>query len=193
MLPYKKHLIPPLPKMDMKKIVTLVLILNNLFALAQSDVIAKPKPIPLNLSDTSQKSISLGLTASIGMGLIRNILSPQFNVELHYTSKKLWQVGVNTSSYFLFKKDASNDYKTYLNTFINGEFKKQGAFICNAKNPNNSGGLGVGYLLQKNGNYFKGNTFKIYYIKKLSDIEILPEFILTNNFKSIFPGVAIRF
>lgn len=177
----------------MKKFATLVFLINNLFTLAQSDVIPKPKPIPLNLGDTLQKSISLGLTATIGAGLIRNSLSPQFNIQLHYNSKQKWQIGINSTSYFLFEKDSVKYYKTYMNTFINAEFKKQGAFICDAKNPNNSGGLGVGYLLQKNGNYFKGNTFKIYYIKKLSEIEILPELIITNNFKSVFPGVTIRF
>lgn len=167
--------------------------LIQIFAIAQSNVIPKPQPIPTTIYDSTQNSENLELTANIGAGLIRNILSPQFNIQLHYTTKKLWQIGINSTSYFLFKEDSSNDYKCYINTFINAEFIKQGTSLRDTKNSNNSGGLGIGYLLSSNGNYFKGNTFKIYYIIKQKNLEILPELIMTNNFKSFFPGVTIRF
>jgi hypothetical protein len=55
--------------------------------------------------------------------------------------------------------------------------------------------VALGYLLQSEGGYFSKNTFKLSYnypvIKDV--IKVTPELYFTDKFRTIFPGLSIKF
>ena len=147
-------------------------------------------------ADSTKKKSLIELSPSIGVGLVRHTFAPTIHVNLFYTHKDSWRVGLNSSSYFFFeptlKADNTKDYKMYVNTFINGEFLVHGLFDNTNAAPQDWNGMGIGYLIGKSGDYFTSSTAKVYYISKFKHITIMPEIIFTNDFKTIFPGVTIR-
>ena len=54
-------------------------------------------------------------------------------------------------------------------------------------------GIGVGYLVKNSGNYFGKNTFKVglFLNAQQSSIDIIPEIIITDNFKTAFPSLRL--
>src|ERR1035437_1610558 len=143
-----------------------------------------------------KKLIEVSISPSIGVGLIRYTPAPSFNLGLVYSYKDSWKIGLNSSSYFFFEPivetDNTKDYKMSINTFINGEFLTRG--LLKKEKSKDWNGIGIGYLIDKNGDCFHGSTAKLYFIHSFKrHITVLPEIIFTNDFNTIFPGVTIRF
>lgn len=144
--------------------------------------------------DTSRSELSVGISFGAGAALIRNIIAPKFELGLIYTRGSKYALGISGSSSFFFEKNAPDKYSTYINTFLNLQY------YWNGKNPTRYlthdyvgwQGIGVGYLINAQGDYFFGNTFKLFYTIALSKhIEAGAELYFTDDFKSIFPGISI--
>lgn len=137
---------------------------------------------------------------SIGAGLLRNTLTPvsEINLEYQYHSKVLNQqkyysfVKLSATHYFLFSTDIKGHNIVSDNGFINLEFgKQQDAKFFGAGCRRAS--VGIGYLSLSEGGYFQNLTMKAFTnIEIVRGLTICPEFIFTNNFKQIFPGITLK-
>jgi len=137
-----------------------------------------------------------GFHPRIGTSLIRNALSPSATLNLHYYRNNTNKVILGIVTNFLFDREANDNFKTYPNSFLQGEFywKTKEGKKMHKFNRAGWDGVGVAYLLIKKGPYFKGATFKFYYIKGLSKgFTFSTELIFTDNFKKFFPGFSINF
>lgn len=137
---------------------------------------------------------------NMGAGLVRNKLAPTLDagLQIQQSFKKFNLDGFNTYSlfvqpYFLFDKNANGDHIANTNMFVNfswGTGSEIGDHFGLLSKQNT---IGVGYLVLSKGNYFKNNTFKVFYEAKLkSGVTLSPELIITDNFKQIFPGLTLK-
>lgn len=155
-------------------------------------------------ADTSEKfmQIQTGFPA-IGVGLVRNQITPvmDFNVMLRWkTSKHDFKIGPGISVNYFFEKD-SNGYHVFPNTFGKIEFfmkRENSAKILSDSTKNNSNSnrwfsIGVSYLLDASGDYFNGTTVKLFWTYDLGKVNLSPELIITDDWKTFFPGIKITF
>jgi len=146
------------------------------------------------------KKRMIRITESFGVGLIRDKVSPLIGVGIEFAPQKqdyFRKKGgvysfINLSAHGAFTfREEENRYRTYQNTFL--DFT-----LGNRMNP--AGGYksvtelsaGIGYLIQRNGNYFDRNTFKIFTNIGLpsSFIVIRPECYFSKD--NVFPGLTIK-
>jgi hypothetical protein len=146
-----------------------------------------------------QKNDKLLLGGSVGIGLIRNMITPTADIaitlEKYYRKNKYNDYdffSVSVSPYFLFEKNVEGGYITDDNWFINAEVgtvyhKKAYGWVGNMVS------FGAGYLFRQKGGYFQNTTLKIFTsLEVTKGITISPELISTNNFKQIFPGITLK-
>lgn len=142
----------------------------------------------------------LTIDFNIGTGLIRDKLAPTFDggLQIKQSFKKFNLDGFNTYSlfvqpYFLFDKNANGDYIANTNMFVNFSFGTGSEFGEHLGLLSKQNTIGIGYLVLSKGNYFKNNTFKVFYEAKIKNgITLAPELIITDNFKQIFPGLTLK-
>jgi len=147
-------------------------------------------------------SAELILKPTIGAGLIRNVISPTFDIQLTFNYNNKYKFTFSTSSYFFFERDVNRDFTMYRNTFVTLQymFKLKAKNLIKREENNSNGknswssGIGLGYLIESEGDYFQGTTFKIFYSTKIGRrITFVPELIITDDFKTVFPGVTVKF
>lgn len=136
---------------------------------------------------------------NIGVGIIRNQLSPCFDAGIHILkSFKKFNLdgynyfGIYVSPYFLFTQNSNGEYVTNTNIFLNAHFGGDGDY-----NPlglkATKWDFGLGYLISSKGNYFKNTTMKAFInVKLFQSITLSPELIMTDNFKQVFPGLTLK-
>jgi len=125
-----------------------------------------------------------------GVGLIRNELAPAFHINLGFNHRNRYEANVNTSSYFFFEKGTDNNYNIHRNTFLNAEFLLN--FSPLSRNLKNWNGLGIGYMIESRGNYFRDPTMLFYYKRKIGIISVTPGLIFDDSFKDVWPVISIR-
>ena len=137
-----------------------------------------------------------GFNIDVGASLIRNTITPTFNFNLHYYRDNKYKFQLGTSTNFFFERDTTKKFKMYPNTFVKLEmfWKKQNKKDTHKFDNSSWSGLGAAYLLNSRGDYFDGPTFKIYHIVGLTKGTVIAiELIITDNFKTYFPGLTITF
>lgn len=140
----------------------------------------------------------ISINATLGLGLVRNTLAPTGDIGIQYS--KYWGsrsmhnlTRLSASPYFLFDKDEKNNYVVRDNWFINAEIGSIYDKKNKAKLTDREVTFGVGYLVLQKGDYFKNTTFKIFTNLMLTDgLTLMPEIIVTDNFKQIFPGLTLK-
>ena len=146
------------------------------------------------IKDTSSNNkLELEIGANIGAGLVRNIIAPTVSGNLMISMNNKSGIAVGYSGYFFFNKNEADKNKMFVNSFINLEFLFRDGLIKGffLSGEDNWGGIGGSYILNEQGDYFDNNAFKIYYIKKLRYIKIMPELIIDD--RNVFPGLTIVF
>jgi hypothetical protein len=146
----------------------------------------------LNISDDGVTDF-LTINTGIGAGLFRDKLAPEIavNADITLGSKhgiKLHRFGLQSSFHYFFDRNIDKSYDMHVNTFVTAYYKYN---FSKSSISDRWGGIGIGYLVKSRGDYFKGNTFKasIFISPDDSDISIVPEIIITNDFKSVFPSL----
>ena len=144
------------------------------------------------LSPSSENS--LGFNWDVGGSLIRNTITPTFNFNIQYylDNKNKFQSGTITN--FFFEEDTNKKFLMYPNTFIKLElfWKKKSQKDLHKFYDAGWSGFGAAYLISSKGGYFDGVTFKIYQIFGILNGPVVSiELIITNNFKSFFPGITL--
>ena len=137
-----------------------------------------------------------GFNIDVGASLIRNTITPTFNFNLHYYRDNKYKFQLGTTSSFFFERDSTKKFHAYPNTFVKLEWYWKNKSGKDLHKFDNSGweGLGVAYLLDSQGDYFEGPTFKVYYVMGLVRSAVVSlELIITDDFKTYFPGLTITF
>ena len=166
----------------------LLMSLNNTYIFAQQDTTSNTAPVSSGID--SVKANRFLLYPGFGVGLIRNEIAPVFYICIGLNHRDRYEINVNTSSIFFFEREVDKSYSIYRNTFVNLEYLFNFSFFN--KKERDFNGLGVGYLVESKGQYFKESTMTIYYKRKFKYFSVMPGFVLSDDFKEIFPVISIR-
>jgi hypothetical protein len=144
------------------------------------------------------KQRAFGGDFHLGAGVVRNMMAQVSEFGFQYMKHTKWNMKnydffkVSVSTYVLFDKDLAGNYITNSNLFINAD-------VGSVYEGNEEGWIGkrasfgVGYLVVNNGGYFKNTTLKVFTdLEIIPKLTIVPEIIMTDNFKQIFPGFTIK-
>lgn len=147
---------------------------------------------PLPGKDPDQMKDQIEITGNLGLGLIRDKISPTADLAVAFGIKKYYYAAIGNMN-FTFEQKSDDSYRTQNNIFVGVEIgrrlnKEEKDFSFSSYFNN----VGLSYLVQKRGNYFGDNTFKLYYGLDAGPIIIQPQFITTNNFDDWFPSIGIR-
>lgn len=132
----------------------------------------------------------LALSAGIGTGLVKNQLVTDFH----------FRVGLTFGKKAVYKNKYFADYEimydfsagTTGNPFQTNHFLSLGYQHNFSNNPekNNWYGASLGYLINRKGDFFEENTFRLRINKQLNKtITVIPEIYFNDSFKNIYPGI----
>ncbi|MCF8370458.1 MAG: hypothetical protein K9H64_02470 [Bacteroidales bacterium] len=143
--------------------------------------------------ERDRTSDQINISTNIGLGLIRDKISPSADFVLAFAINKYYYAAIGNMN-FTFEQKPDDSYRTQNNIFVGVEFgrrlnKKEDKGLGFSTYFNN---VGLSYLVQKRGNYFGENTFKLYYGLDAGPVIIQPQLITTNNFDDWFPSIGIR-
>ncbi len=132
----------------------------------------------------------LEITAGIGTGLVKNQLVTDFHFRIGLTFGKK---AVYKNKYFA-DYEIMYDFSggTNANPFQTNHFLSLGYQHNFSNNPekNNWIGASLGYLINRKGDFFEENTFRLRINKQLNKtITVNPEIYFNDSFKNIYPGV----
>lgn len=134
-------------------------------------------------------------TASAGLGYLGDKFYPELNLNISlrfggrydaYNNKVIFSY----NNLFLAERNADGGYTTMINSFISAAWHKN----LNYKHEHPQWlGIGAGYLIHKQGDYFKGNTMKLFISKDVGNLSITPELYLTDDFKNSLLGIKFNY
>ncbi len=139
---------------------------------------------------------NLFITGTAGVGLFRDKLYPQLTLSLGITFRDHFgRKNIRTSFLWdnlFFAEKGTDGYLNNVNSFLSLSFEKN--FNTKTKSPQWFG-IGAGLLTRRNGDYFKGNTAKIFIIHEMENrrISLQPEFYLTDDFKKFAFGMTMKY
>jgi len=128
----------------------------------------------------------------LGLGFYRDRFVPDLGSKLTFNMHNRlgdpWiSFGALYTRQFFFNETESGDFDLDQNGFLSGFFK----VTTRAKN---EFGIGLGGLIHREGNFYQGSTYKMsFYFARSADTKFTysPEFVFTNDFKSIFPAFRV--
>ncbi|MEO9483493.1 MAG: hypothetical protein ABJG47_08620 [Ekhidna sp.] len=145
-----------------------------------------------NISGESGGTDSIEISAGVGLGFYRDRFVPDlgfklgFNLPDRYGNIKVQTGLIYTQQYLFTGSSEISTSEPDLNGFLTGFF--------NLKYGNgNEVGVGLGYLIHSEGDFYSGRTFKLSLFSQRSEskFNFTPELVYTNDFKQAFP--ALRF
>ncbi|WP_421764243.1 hypothetical protein [Ekhidna sp.] len=132
---------------------------------------------------------NLELSAGVGIGFYRDRFVPDLSFKLAVNfpdrlGNKDLQFGFLYTQQYFFERKPEQEYDLDINGFLTGFFSIE--FSDQYKI-----GAGIGALIQQNGNFYKGNTYKVslYTERRDSKINFTPELIFTDDFKQVIPAL----
>lgn len=143
--------------------------------------------------DTSYKTTDMiMLTAGIGSGWVKNTFVSDINFRLGFAfGNKGMLKNIYAIDYsMMYDFSESNDNKFYeLNHFLSLAWEHN---FSNTPAKDQWYGFSVGYLVNRNNDFFKENTFKVGVHKKINDTFIVkPELYFNDFFKNVYPGIRL--
>lgn len=134
----------------------------------------------------------------INMQNYKNYFVPSFSlgVRLTLTNRERtfkWEPGLLWEPHYLFAKDSSNKLRTYRNDFLSLTYAQGGTRDHDPrKDFAYSAVFSLGYLINRNGNYFEKNTFRLGAGKiQMLKTSIEPSIYFNNFFKGVTPCIRI--
>ncbi|MGV3588431.1 MAG: hypothetical protein ACO1OF_15610 [Adhaeribacter sp.] len=139
-----------------------------------------------------RKNDQLALTLGAGAGLIRSQLVPKLSPTLALKRKRM-EYSVTYDMNYFFERQENRQFKLYMNNFL--DFGIGTKLFNRPENVDVYQKLTIGYLVHSKGDYFGKNTFKLSYSYPITNkaIRLMPELYITDNFKTIFPGISVNF
>ena len=146
------------------------------------------------LSDKSRTNLPLDMlnfSAGAGAGLVKNFWIPDlsFEIGIQLNKKGVLRHNAYISSNLLF--DFSTESNLNINTFLNAGFRWN---LDKDEETPDWLGFEVGYLIGQEGNLFGENTMKAglnWSLFKGRSVTVSPHLYLTDNFKTVYPGIRI--
>ncbi|MEO6218801.1 MAG: hypothetical protein ABIO81_00130 [Ginsengibacter sp.] len=128
----------------------------------------------------------------------KNYFVPSFSLGLKFTLTNRertfkWEPGLFWEPHFLFSKDNQNKLHTYRNDFLSLTYAQGGTEDHDPrKDFAFSAVVSLGYLINRNGDFFDKNTFRFGAGKlSISKTTIEPSLYFNNFFKGVTPGIRI--
>lgn len=143
--------------------------------------------------DTSYKTNDMIiLSAGIGSGWVKNTFVSDINFRMGFTvgNKGMFKNIYAIDYSMMYDFSESNENKFYeLNHFVSLAWEHN---FSNTPAKDKWYGFSVGYLVKRNNDFFKDNTFKLGINKKINDTFIIkPELYFNDFFKNVYPGVRL--
>ena len=130
------------------------------------------------------------LSAGIGSGWVKNTFASDvnFRVGFGFSHKGIMKNIYSAEWNMLYDFSDSNENKFFeLNHFVALGWEHN---FSNSPLQDKWYGVSVGYLVKRNNDFFKENTFRISVKKKINDtFSIKPELYFNDFFKNVYPGV----
>ena len=157
-------------------------------------------------SKNVKSDIPFSLKFNLGGGLIRNKFSPVFEGGVVFIPQKqdyyslqslpaATFMALTANRYYTFEHTiTSTNSTTFNNTFVNLSLGNRFNTKLRSNLPLSEYEAGIGYLVEREGNYYGKNTFKLFasVVTKSKFIRLSPEIYVTKNFKEVFPGFSIK-
>ena len=140
----------------------------------------------------------LELNAAGSLGVVRDKLYPEFSLltsiyfsDRYGTWKQRLQASFDLSCFT--SRNSEGSYKSEINSFVSLSYGIN--FRGGNRERQQWASLGVGYLVRNNGDYFKGNTAKIFIMTDIGShkLNLIPELYLTDDFKKSVFGMKLRY
>ena len=158
----------------------------------------------LRNSEISERTINytfpgdqISLSAQAGVGLFRDKFFPELSVRLGTQfrdrfRRENFRASLSYNFMFFAERAPEGGFTTNVNSFLSGMYE------VNFNRGNGAArwsGLGAGVLLRRSGDYFTGNTAKFFVTHHVAGnrVQLVPEFYLTNDFKSFAFGMTLRY
>lgn len=139
---------------------------------------------------------NIGLTLQGGVGLVQSVIYPELSLKLFLSFRdRMRRPNFRTSligTHMFFAEQTPEGFQTHVNSFISGTFESN---FDRKSGKASWSGLGIGFLINRNGNYFQGNTGKFFITHTIpgSRFSMVPEFYLTDNFKKFTFGMTLKY
>jgi hypothetical protein len=129
----------------------------------------------------------ISIFGNTGVGLVRDRIVPEFGLSVAFVRHEKSFIGLNATMHYFFDRQPDGKYNMAINTFLTLEVAHHtGSFWQK---------VGVGYLVGSQGNYFGKNTVKfslnLFSKPRQYNLHLIPELIITDNFKTAFPGIRL--
>jgi hypothetical protein len=136
----------------------------------------------------------LAINASFGFGFYRNFYAPEINfsamvIRNDRFNRPYTQFGLIYENKFFTTKTESGGFTAQTNSFLSlgyaiNAYKLDDPFWI---------GFGAGLLVRNSGDYFQGKTAKFFLTTGSKKIKLIPEFYLTNDFKTFSLGAKVSY
>ncbi|HEV8084551.1 MAG TPA: hypothetical protein VGP55_15190 [Chitinophagaceae bacterium] len=128
----------------------------------------------------------------------KNYFVPSFSLGVRLTLSTRdrnykWEPGLLWEPHYIFAKDNQNKLRTYRNDFLTLTYGQGGTTDHDPRKQFSfSAVFSLGYLINRNGDYFDKNTFRLGTGKiQLAKTSIEPSIYFNNFFKGVTPGIRI--
>ena len=143
------------------------------------------------IQEPAHKSMDmLILSGGIGSGWVKNsfVSDINFKLGLGFSRKGMMKNIYSAEWNMMYDFSDSNENKFFeLNHFVSIGWEHN---FSNTPMEDKWYGISVGYLVKRNNDFFKENTFKISIKKKINDtISLKPELYFNDFFKNVYPGI----
>lgn len=132
------------------------------------------------------------LSAGIGSGWVKNIFVSDINfrVGVSFSKKGLFKNAYYLDWNMMYDFSDSNENKFYeLNHFLSLTWDHN---FSNTPLEDKWYGFSVGYLVKRNNDFFKDNTFRVAVNKKINNtFSVKPELYFNDFFKNVHPGIRV--
>ncbi|WP_347839540.1 hypothetical protein [uncultured Draconibacterium sp.] len=149
--------------------------------------------VKANFSSRGQQNYDmLLLSAGIGSGWVKNtfVSDVTLRMGLSFGKKGLYKNAYYIDWNMMYDFSESNDSKFFeLNHFVSLSYDRN---FSNNPEQDKWYGFSVGYLVKRNNDFFKENTFRIAINKKVNDtFSVKPELYFNDFFKNVYPGIRV--
>ncbi len=136
--------------------------------------------------------------ATVNVQNYKNLFVPSFSLGLKMVLSNRdrtfkWEPGISWEPHFVFAHDSAGNFRTYRNDFLTLSYGQGGVKDHDSHKPFTfSSVFSLGYLINRNGNFFEKHTFRFGAGKlQLMKTTIEPSLYFNDFFKGVTPGIRI--
>ena len=160
-----------------------------------SRFVIKGDSIAYEKTDRQVAGDLLELNLSGGLGILGDKVYPEVNpyatlVFFSRFHKQDYAFTFKFNTLFFTERGADGGFTTRPNSFVTAAWMKN---LIRGKAEASWIGLGAGLLVRRSGDYFKGQTIKLFVTKDVGRVNLAPELYLTNDYKKAILGFRLNY